>query len=272
MMKQTGRFSGKIILALFCFLAVLFNSGLSVADDTVCLQCHAGQPEYLSEPIGLWEMSVHKENGISCHDCHGGDPTDFAMAMSPERGFVGVPDDEEIPGFCGKCHVGIKDDYDSSAHGQALGSGGPNCATCHSNHKVEKASLSLINETSCSRCHEYGRAAEIKDALSKTDSRINALEVELKDLHGKGISTREMEGKLFALRNEYHQLFHNLDVDQVVAQSSVFQQRLDEISALAMADQGDLGQRKVFGGVIVVLLVLAGILLLMLKKTYEGRD
>ncbi len=243
-----------------------------MADDTVCLQCHAGQPGYLSEPIGLWEMSIHKENGISCHDCHGGDPTDFAMAMSPERGFVGVPTDDEIPGFCGKCHVGIKENYDSSAHGQALGSGGPNCVTCHSNHKVGKASLALINETSCSRCHEYGRAAEIKDALSKTDNRINSLEVELKELHDKGISTREMEGKLFALRNEYHQLFHNVDVDQVVAQSSVFQQRLDEISALAMSDQGDLGQRKVFGGVLVVLLVLAGILLLMLKKTYEGRD
>jgi len=29
-------------------------------------------------------------NGISCHDCHGGDPTDYEMAMTPERGFAGT--------------------------------------------------------------------------------------------------------------------------------------------------------------------------------------
>ena len=256
MINQTNKFFHRVAFVIFPLLIILLNVGLALAEDTVCLQCHAGQPGHLSEPIGLWEMSIHKENGISCHDCHGGDPTDFAMAMSPERGFVGVPTDQEIPAFCGKCHVGVKEDYDSSAHGQALGSGGPHCVTCHSNHKVEKASLDLINETSCSRCHEYGRAAEIKAALSDTDSRIGALEVELKDLHDKGISTREMEGKLFALRNEYHQLFHSVD----------------ESEKLPLSDQGDLGQRKVVGGVIVVLLIFAGILLLMLKKTYEGRD
>ena len=81
-----------------------------------------------------------------------------------------------------------------------------------------------------------------------------------------------MEGKLFSLRNEYHQLFHSVDVDQVVAKSAGFQARLDEISALALSDQDELGQRKVFGGVLVGLLILAGILFLMLKRTFEGSD
>ncbi|NIQ11132.1 MAG: hypothetical protein GWO41_06740, partial [candidate division Zixibacteria bacterium] len=68
--------------------------------------------------------------------------------------------------------------------------------------------------------------AELKDALLKTDTRIAALEAELKDLHDKGISTREMEGRLFALRNEYHQLFHSVDVDLVVEKTAGFQLRL----------------------------------------------
>ena len=94
----------------------------------------------------------------------------------------------------------------------------------------------------------------------------------MQELHKKGIATAEMKGQLFALRNEYHQLFHSVDVDQVVAQSGAFQQRLEKISNLAMSDQDDLGQRKVFGAVAVALLILAGVLLLMLKKTFEGGD
>ena len=271
MKKLTRKMTGRIIVILICLVLVALG-GVAVAEETVCQQCHAGQPGYLSEPIGQWEQSIHRENGISCHDCHGGDPTDFGMAMSPERGFVGVPEHNEVPEFCGKCHVGVKEDYASSKHGKALTRGGPNCVTCHGNHAVKQASLDLINEQSCSRCHEYGRAAEIKDALSKTDNRIVELDTELKELHKKGIATKEMEGKLFSLRNEYHQLFHSVDVDQVIAKSAGFQTKLDEISALASSDQDDLGQRKIFGGVLVALLILAGILFLMLKETYAGGD
>jgi len=257
------------VVALLPILLLFVVSVAPAADGTVCIQCHGGQPGRLGEPVGLWQQSIHKQNGISCHDCHGGDPTDFAMAMSPERGFIGVPEEEEIPGFCGRCHIGVKEDYDQSAHGMALGAGGPQCVTCHGNHEVVEASLDLINQESCSRCHEYGRAAEIRDALSKVDNGITALQEELTALHEKGIATREMEGQLFSLRNDYHRLFHNVDVDRVVAQSETFQQRLDEISSLAAADQGDLGQRKLFGGILVGLLVFAGILLLMLRRTFE---
>ena len=194
------------------------------------------------------------------------------MAMSPERGFLGVPDPDGVPGFCGRCHIGVKEDYDASLHGKALGSGGPNCVTCHSHHRVERASIGLINEQACSQCHEYGRAEEIRTALAATDQRIAALEKELESLHNDGVSTRETEGRLFALRNDFHRLFHTVDVDRVVEQSSGFQARLDEIAALTTSGQDDLGQRKVFGGVAVVLLVLAGVLLLMLKNTFEGGD
>ena len=39
--------------------------------------------------------------------------------------------------------------------------------------------LELINETSCSRCHEYARAEAIKNALSGMDSRIEAVAADL---------------------------------------------------------------------------------------------
>ena len=64
--------------------------------ETVCIQCHGAQPGRLGEPVKLWRDSIHAENGISCNDCHGGDPKDLANAMSPARGFLGVPKDAAI--------------------------------------------------------------------------------------------------------------------------------------------------------------------------------
>ena len=92
-----------------------------------------------------WQTSVHAANGISCHDCHGGDPTDMAMAKSPDRGFLGAPEYEEVPEFCGRCHVGVFEAYSAGAHGQALAEGGAQCVICHGNHAIQEAGLELTS-------------------------------------------------------------------------------------------------------------------------------
>ena len=266
MMRSTNRFVILIWLGLF-----VFSVGFSfAAEESVCLQCHAGMDGYLAEPVGLWRTSVHAENGVSCHDCHGGDPTDFELAMSPESGFIGVPEYEEVPKFCGSCHIGVKEDYDASAHGMALGSGGAQCVMCHGNHAVKRADLTLINEESCSRCHEYDRAAEIRAALAEIDTTINGLDQEIGSLFRVGISTRDMSGELFAVRNDFHRLFHNVDVEAVKAQSASFMEKLGKIDSQVKSINNDLGQRKLVGGVVIALLIIAGILLLMLRHTYPS--
>jgi len=240
--------------------------------ETVCLQCHGGQTGRLGEPVIQWRGSVHQQNGISCHDCHGGDPTDFAMAMSPERGFLGVPEERDIPGFCGRCHVGVEEDYSKSAHGLALGSGGPQCVTCHGNHSVRQATPELINVRDCSRCHEYGRAEEIKAAVIQTDTLITALDDELRSLFRIGIATKEMQAEIFSLRNEFHRLFHSVDVDRVHRETAGFTARLTEIEQRIDAIEASLAQRKMVGGAVVGLLVVAGVLLLLLRRTYKEQE
>jgi hypothetical protein len=248
-------------------LVLLLPSALA-AQETVCIQCHGGQSGRLGEPVALWQQSIHAANGISCHGCHGGDPTDFAMAMSPERGFIGVPPEEEIPGFCGRCHVGVKEDYLQSAHGQALGLGGPQCVTCHGNHAVKAATPDLINPQDCSRCHDYGRADEIKSAVVETDRRIADLELALKVLYRLGIATSEMQGELFSLRNDFHRLFHSVEVEKVRGQTASFQRELDRIRGDVVAIEDELDRRKLWGGGVVALLVLGGILALLIHKAY----
>lgn len=241
--------------------------------ESTCIQCHGGQEGRLGRPVEEWRGSIHASNGIACNNCHGGNPTLMSMeAMSPDQGFAGAPTEEEIPGFCGKCHVGVEKDYLSSAHGQALGLGGPQCVTCHGNHAVRKASPDLINPEDCSRCHEYGRAELIKKAVVKTDALIGDLSKELTALHRVGITTKEMEGEVFSLRNRFHRLFHSVDVDKVRQQTEEFQKEIQGIREKVEVIQAQLDRRKLAGGVVVGLLALAGVLALLIRRTYHEEE
>lgn len=273
MMNLALKFAGLLaaVALLAPFQARAAEEG-GAKPETVCLQCHGSQPGHLGEPVGLWRGSVHAANGISCHDCHGGDPTDFAMAMSPERGFLGAPDEAGVPDFCGRCHVGVREDYLASKHGEALGQGGPNCVTCHGNHAVQRASLDLINEQDCSRCHSYERAATIREALVDTDGRIAGLEQDLAGLHRVGISVKAMQGKVFALRNDFHRLFHSVDVEKVRSETSRFQEELGKVGVTVQEIRDELSERKLWGGVAVVLLIFAGLIFLLLRRTYHEEE
>ncbi|MCM2264724.1 MAG: cytochrome c3 family protein, partial [Desulfuromonadales bacterium] len=221
-----GRVAGVVLLAgLWTVAPALAESPA----ETVCIQCHSGQGERLAAPVTQWRQSVHAGSGISCHDCHGGDPTDFTNAMSPARGFIGAPEYAGVPDFCGRCHVGVRQDYGESAHGRAVERGGAQCVICHGSHAVNVAQIDLINEQDCSRCHEYGRAGEIKAAMIETERRIGTVETELARLQRLGIATSKMKGPLFALRNRFHRLFHSVEIAKVRHDTAGFQAELDKI-------------------------------------------
>lgn len=257
---------------LVCLLVITSAANVIAQEETVCIQCHSGQSGHLAVPVEEWRQSIHAANGISCHGCHGGDPTDFAMAMSPERGFLGAPEYAEVPEFCGRCHVGVLQDYSESAHGQAVESGGAQCVMCHQAHAIKEAEIDLINEQDCSRCHDYGRAGEIKSAIVQTEQMIGATEQQIDRLHRLGIATDEMEGGLFSLRNNYRRLFHSVDVEKVRAETAGFQQELGEINAGIAAIDERLTQRKIWGGGAVGLLLLGGLISVLLRRTYHDEE
>jgi hypothetical protein len=266
------KFRAGLFLAVWpLFLHLYAIPASAQTSDTVCIQCHGSQAGRLAAPVEAWRKSVHASNGISCHNCHGGDPTDISMAMSSERGFLGVPRENAIPEFCGRCHVGVKEDYLASAHGRALGRGGPHCVTCHGNHAVRMATPDLINSRDCSRCHDYGRAEEIKSAMIETDRKISELDQTLQVLHRIGIVTRDMSADLFSVRNRFHRLFHSVEVEKVRSQSAGFQAELGKINVRVAAIQADLKRRKLWGGIVIALLVCWGILGLLIYKSYRDK-
>jgi hypothetical protein len=263
--------SGRVF-ALLSLLAVALAPLPAVAaelPEIVCIQCHSTMPGRFGEPVTLWKGSIHAENGIACNACHGGDSKDAANAMSPARGFLGAPKETAIPAFCGRCHVGVMRDYLASAHGKALGKGGPTCVTCHSNHHVVKASLELINEKSCSRCHSFERARLIRDAMQETEGMIVAIDGKIARYKEEGTDTEGMEKGLFAVRNRFHTLFHNVDVALVKKESAGIQGDLKKIQDQLTALDNSHQKRKIAGAVVVSAMLLLALFTHLLRKTYD---
>lgn len=261
----------RLLTSLFVLmLAILWMAPANLlAADTVCIECHAGQPGPLGEPVEQWRASVHAENGISCHDCHGGDHTDFAMAMSPDNGFIGVPEYSDVPEFCGRCHVGVADAYKGGAHGQAIDSGAAQCVVCHGNHEIQRANLDLINEEACSQCHSYERAALIRLSLVETDTLISETEKDLDRLYRLGFAVDEMEGSLFNQRNRFHSIFHGVDVERVRQETADVQSEVGKVASEVAEVDSTIGERKLWGSIVISLFILAGVMFLLVRKAYE---
>jgi len=248
---------------------ILSGAVPALAEDIVCITCHSTMPGKYGEPVKLWKGSIHEENGIACNACHGGDPKDAANAMKKERGFLGAPKYNDVPEFCGRCHVGVLKDYLASAHGKALTRGGPNCVICHGSHQIVKASLELINEKSCSRCHSFERAKIIKAAMQETEGLIVAIDGRIKAYKGIGTDVEKMEKELFATRNRFHTLFHNVDVKLVTAESASIKTYLQKIEKALTALDEQKGKRKTAGVVVISLLLVGALIAHLLKKSFD---
>ena len=154
---------------------------VSAATDAgeVCLNCHkdprlrvTNRPLY--EYYQDWTKSKHKEAGVSCIHCHGGDAT--ADAMDKEKAHRGVflPSNAEsrvyyrnLPETCGQCHENVLNHFTASKHYRRLqkDDDAPHCATCHGSMNA-RVDQQLVNP-SCGTCHD--REA-LPDVL--TDARI----------------------------------------------------------------------------------------------------
>ena len=161
------------VAMVFCGLSV---ASAAPAKDS-CVACHSQLPGEYSKPAKLFPDDVHHQAGLSCADCHGGDRNDDSMnAMSPAKGFRGVPTKAQVPAFCGRCHsnpdymrkfnpslrTDQESEYFTSVHGKKLKQGDSKvavCIDCHSVHDILAPSdprapvyPTHVAET-CARCH-----------------------------------------------------------------------------------------------------------------------
>jgi nitrate/TMAO reductase-like tetraheme cytochrome c subunit len=241
--------------------------------ESACIECHSSEtmdPELQKIPQE-WKTSWHFQNNVSCHDCHGGDHEDASMSMSHQRGFVGSPKYAEVPDFCGKCHIGILNNYLQSGHGKALLSSGtgPNCVTCHGSHSIQKANIDIIYGRRCTQCHSYERAKVIKQALFLTESKMQAIEDDFRKLKSDGVVLNEEEKTLFRTQAEFRTLFHTVDVSLVNESTDKFAKILTRLDEDIKSTFDELRFRRNFSGFLSLLFIGIGVVISILSKTYK---
>jgi hypothetical protein len=169
-MKNEMKILIMIIALFFTFANIIYAQ-----EKNMCISCHTDE-EMLPEDYS--EHDIHLTSGISCNDCHGGNPNseDADLSMSKSAGFIGVPTRSQMSSFCGKCHSNIDymkkyrprietdqvEQYSTSQHGLALKKGDKNvavCISCHTAHNIlpatdPRSTTYAINiPNTCNQCH-----------------------------------------------------------------------------------------------------------------------
>jgi predicted CXXCH cytochrome family protein len=182
-MCRAGRnfqFSLSFGLVIPVLIILTFAVPASAQKKSSCIECHIKLDDTrLSAPAKLFDSDIHRSRGLSCNDCHGGDPNADTKeaAKDPSKGYLGKPKTLDIPAYCGKCHsdanlmkrfnpslrVDQEKEYYTSVHGRLLKEKSETrvatCISCHSVHGIRAPSDPLssvypanVAET-CSKCH-----------------------------------------------------------------------------------------------------------------------
>jgi predicted CXXCH cytochrome family protein len=161
--------------AVVAFGLALLASPL-LAQKNSCVACHGILEDELKAPVEGFKTDVHQQFGLSCADCHGGNPAQDDADKAKDKSFRGAPKRAQVPEFCARCHSDSKyiraynprlrvdqlELYRTSRHGQLLQKGDTKvavCTDCHGVHGIQTAkyprSLTFpwnIPQT-CGRCH-----------------------------------------------------------------------------------------------------------------------
>jgi predicted CXXCH cytochrome family protein len=171
-------------LAASLVLCTIATARAQPAAASVCVACHASQQDArLATPAARFSQGdVHRESGLTCAGCHGGDAgaQDKAGGHAVAKQFKGKPAGQGIIDTCARCHSDVAymrkfaprqrvdqaAEYAASVHGQRLAKGDHNvatCASCHGAHGVRRVSdaKSPVFPTNvagtCAACHADGR-------------------------------------------------------------------------------------------------------------------
>ncbi len=251
----------------FNLLLVLIPHVFAQEEGSSCISCHRGMTGDLAKPVELWQESIHKQNGISCNNCHGGNPKVQDMdAMNQEAGFVGAPKEEDVPRFCGKCHVAVMENYMKSPHWQTKKEKRPVCTTCHTAHHQQRATLELINEKDCSRCHTYERAKKIKFVMEGTEGNLVQLDGRIEKLREEGFNTQSLQDSLFANRNEFHRFTHVLSVDLIIDGTGTIAGDIKKIEKSVQGDEATIKHRKIGGAILIAFLFISALIIHKYRK------
>jgi len=190
-MRDSGRLVSSTVLwfmpaAFIFFFSASAQSANHSPEKGWCIECHKDdkfrvQNRILYDYYNNWKGSIHDLSGITCTDCHGGDPAKSDIKTAHGDNFSSLTErDKEsfkkIPQICGRCHKAVLKNFVDSKHYKAvLQSGtGPHCATCHGSVNTKVYYASIIGKA-CRSCHntETKNLPEISGTAEEILQNIN---------------------------------------------------------------------------------------------------
>lgn len=237
-----------------------------------CIACHKDLPdERLSRPVKLWSGSVHAEVGNTCDGCHGGDPNDPTLkAMSEGNRFYRGPKEEEVTGFCGKCHQELSEYFKQSAH---WATGTQNCIQCHGTHAIQRISLEIINPEKCSACHDYESPDKLKMVLSALHDRFGASQEKIKSI--QGLPTQPLADQLGNVWNQLRQVrmvSHTFDMTRINKKAEEVQALMTTMESEIARLEGIEQERKLLGWGLIALFAALSIATFLYNRTEKKTE
>ena len=259
-------------LALIATLALLAGavaaSGPADLDEVYCALCHYEEGDDFA-------TSTHYHRGLLlCNDCHGGLPfeSEEAVAKSPETGFIGKPSRQHVAGGCGSCHIAAADFLARGPHADAADPDNATCVSCHGNHRVQRAELTLMDST-CGACHAVGSAAletgrEIGQQLEAGRSLVDRVRSELDSAAAAAPVLRREVARLGAAVASLRQadaMTHAWDREIIAARLAEFEVELGSVESRIREEDEERRRRGWIAGA-VWLFVAANLILLWRQR------
>lgn len=177
-MRVRWNVSGAALLTALLWPAV-------VASAPSCMDCHDHE-----EQAKQLAVSIHSEAGVTCTDCHGGDPAATDETAHASDDFRRPDSKQAIAENCARCHADVRmmnpyglptdqlDRFKTSRHGERLFQHADQkvatCTDCHGVHNIHKVdspdspTYPANIPATCGRCHgdpglmgQYGLPADV---------------------------------------------------------------------------------------------------------------
>jgi hypothetical protein len=169
-------------------LAILLTLAASAAANS-CIGCHSDADFYARFPrlynyYQDWIESPHSQAGVTCDECHSGDP-DGAEIASAHKGMFPVNNSRSSlyfsrqPATCGACHADKQAEFEQSKHFGALESeigAAPTCTTCHPAMN-RRPTYQTIVLNACTTCHQQGNRQGLPLIVDDAEELLRSINV-----------------------------------------------------------------------------------------------
>lgn len=185
-----------------------------------CADCHKSMGGRHAAIVDKWSGSVHAQNGRRCNTCHGGNAAvnDAALAKKKESGFTGKPSSRENLAFCGRseCHDTALQQFMKSPHyDSVMKKGAPSCVSCHGDHNVQRSSINIISDKTCSGCHSVEYSRQIISSIFSIEKDLEFIETNVRFLESKKADVQNELSQMEKIKSLFHQIVHVFSREEI---------------------------------------------------------